>query len=293
LIKHQTEAIFGAEILMNTMPNVCDCHIHCFGPQDLYPVAATSPFPAPDAPVSKYRQVMKQLGTSRVVVVPPSAYGKDNTCTIDAIAELGPIARGIAVVDMATPVEELKTLTAAGIRGVRFHMLPGGLLPWEVLEDVAARVHEFGWHVQLQLDGRQLPQHESMLRRFPGELVIDHTGKFLDPVTTDHPGFRTLLNLVDTGRVWVKLSAPYETSKVGAPDYADVGTLARALVVAAPERLVWGSNWPHPSVTDDPPEDPALMGAILEWIGDDATRKKILVDNPATLYGFGEPTTAR
>jgi D-galactarolactone isomerase len=167
-------------------------------------------------------------------------------------------------------------------------MLPGGVLPWEILEDVAARVHDFGWHVQLQLDGRDLPQYEDVLHRLPGALVIDHTGKFLEPVSTDHPGFQTLLRLIDSGRVWIKLSAPYETSKVGAPSYADVGVLARALIAAAPERMVWATNWPHPSVQDNPPDEAVLMGALLEWMGDEETRHRILVDNPATLYGFDE-----
>ncbi len=231
---------------------------------------------------------MKSLGIDRVVVVQPLAYGKDNRCTVDAIAELGSCARGIAVVDMDTPDAELQSLTAAGIRGVRFHMLPGGVLPWKILEDVAARVHGFDWHVQLQLDGRDLDQYEAVLHRLPGPLVIDHTGKFLEPVSTDHPGFQTLLRLIDNGRVWVKLSAPYETSKVGAPGYGDVGVLARALIAAAPERMVWATNWPHPSVQDSPPDEAGLMGAMLEWMADEKTRHRILVDNPAALYGFNE-----
>jgi D-galactarolactone isomerase len=233
---------------------------------------------------------METLGIDRVVVVQPSAYGKDNSCTLHAIAELGPIARGVAVVDTETTDQELDRLTAAGIRGVRFHMLPGGVLPWDILEEMAARVEAFGWHVQLQMDGRNLPEREEMLSRLPGALVIDHTGKFLEPVPVDHPGFRTLLRLLDNGRVWVKLSAPYETSIVGAPSYADVGTLAKALIAAAPERMLWASNWPHPSAQDNPPDDAMLMGTLLEWMGDEATRHRILVDNPANLYGFNETT---
>ena len=268
----------------------CDCHIHVYGPTDKYPEAPTSPFPVPDAPVSAYRRMMETLGVERVVVVQPSAYGKDNSCTLDAIAELGPIARGVAVVDTQTTDQELDRLTAAGIRGVRFHMLPGGVLPWDILEEMAARVEAFGWHVQLQLDARNLPERENMLRRLPGTLVIDHTGKFLEPVPVEHPGFQTLLRLVETGRVWIKLSAPYETSKVGAPSYADVGTLAKALIAAAPERMLWASNWPHPSAQANPPDDVVLMAALLDWMGDEATRHRILVDNPAALYGFSETT---
>ncbi len=269
-------------------PGACDCHMHFYGPPEIYPVAPTSPFPAPDAPVAAYRRIMQQLGTERVVVVQPSAYGKDNSCTLDALAELGDIARGVAVVDQTVSDDELRRLTEAGIRGIRFHMLPGGVLPWDILEEMAARVQAFSWHVQLQLDGRDLPDREDLLKRLPGTLVIDHVGKFLEPVTTDHPAFRTLLGLVDSGRVWVKLSAPYETSKVGAPSYADVGVLAKALIAAAPERMVWASNWPHPSAQANPPDEEILMQALLDWMGDAARRQKILVDNPAALYGFNQ-----
>ena len=126
-----------------------------------------------------------------------------------------------------------------------------------------------------------------MLKRLPGDLVIDHVGKFLEPVTVDHPGFRTLLRLVDAGRCWVKLSAPYEVSKAGPPCYDDVGALAKALAKRAPERMVWASNWPHPSVSGKHmPDDAQLLDLLLDWVTDDAVRSRILVDNPAALYGF-------
>ena len=264
----------------------CDCHIHIYGPPEAYPEAPTSPFPPPLAPVSAYRKIMQRLGISRVVVVQPAAYGKDNRCTLDALAELGDCARGVAVVDETATDEELQQLTEAGVRGVRFHMLPGGALPWEILETVAAKVHDFGWHVQLQMDGRHLHERVPLLERLPGTLVIDHTGKFLDPVTTDHDGFKALLRLIDSGGTWVKLSAPYETSKLGPPGYADVGALARALVAAAPGRMLWASNWPHPSAQPDPPNDAMLMDVLLHWVEDHKTIARILVDNPAELYRF-------
>jgi D-galactarolactone isomerase len=167
-------------------------------------------------------------------------------------------------------------------------MLAGGVLPWACLEEMAARIHNFGWHVQLQLDGRLLPEREAMLRRLPGTLVIDHTGKFLEPVEPDHPGFQALQRLVDGGRCWVKLSAPYETSKAGPPDYPDVGRLAALLLRQAPERMVWASNWPHPGAQPNPPDDAMLLDALRRWAGDgdEATVRRILADNPATLYGF-------
>jgi D-galactarolactone isomerase len=163
-------------------------------------------------------------------------------------------------------------------------MLPGGALPWEQLDRVAARVQGVGWHVQLQLDGRRLPEREAQVRSWR-RIVIDHVGKFLEPVAPEHPAFRCLLRLVETGRVWVKLSAPYEVSRRGAPRYEDVGALAKALVQAAPERMLWASNWPHPSVNEKP-DDALLLDLLLDWAPDAATRRRILVDNPAELYGF-------
>jgi D-galactarolactone isomerase len=268
------------------LPGTCDCHIHILGPQDMYPLASTAPFTPKVASLSAYLKLMGRIGIDRAVIVQPSAYGKDNRCTLDAIAELGPRARGIAVIDLDTSEAELRELTAGGIRGVRFHMLPGGLLPWGILEEMAARIHKFGWHIQLQLDGRELHHHESMLHRLPGNLVIDHVGKFLEPVATDHPGFQSLLRLIDGGRVWVKLSAVYETSKSGAPQYGDVGILAKTLIATAPERMLWATNWPHLSDQDNPPDDLILRDTLVGWMGGEKTQCQILVDNPATLYGF-------
>lgn len=267
-------------------PGACDTHMHFY--HSRYPTASTALFAPPNASVSDYRKLQERLGLERVVVVQPTTYGKDNSCTLDAIAEIGPGARGVAVVDVDVSDAELERLTKAGIRGVRFHMFPGGALPWEALERIAARVREFGWHIQLQLDGRTLPERQALIKRFPGTLVIDHTGKFLEPVPVDDPAFRVLMGLVENGHTWVKLSAPYETSKRGRPLYADVGALAKALVRAAPDRMLWASNWPHPSkVPYDPmPDDAELLDLLLDWAPDDTTRRKILADNPAKLYGF-------
>jgi D-galactarolactone isomerase len=264
----------------------CDCHLHIYGPRDKYPEAPTSPFPAPDAPVAAYRKVMTRLGIERAVVVQPSAYGKDNRCTMDAVAELGDIARAVVVVDTSTSDEEMERLTRGGARAVRFHMLPGGVLPWEMLDQMAARVAEFGWHVQLQLDGRLLPEKRQQIERLPGRIVIDHTGKFLEPVAPSDPAFKVLLDLVDSGRCWVKLSAPYETSKAGPPDYADVGALASTLIAAAPERMLWATNWPHPSAQNNPPDDAVMLDMLAHWCEDEAIRNRILAINPAEVYGF-------
>ncbi len=263
----------------------CDCHMHIY--DNRYPAAPTAAASPPHAPLEAYEPVKAHLGLTRTVVVQPSAYGTDNSCQLDAVAGIGKNARAIVVVDETVSDGELEKLTAAGARGVRFHMFPGGVLPWGIMEEMAARVLPFGWHIQLQMDGRDLAEREDLLKRLPCDLVVDHVGKFLEPVTTDHPGFQTLLKLVNTGRCWVKLSAAYEVSKSGPPLYEDVGVLAKALVKAAPERMVWASNWPHPSASkEDVPDDAMLLDLLLDWAEDEKTRHRILVHNPEELYGF-------
>jgi D-galactarolactone isomerase len=264
-------------------PGACDTHMHIYDRR--FPKAATAKIEAPDASLSDYLKVRARLGLDRNVVVQPSTYGKDNRCTLEAMAAIGPSARGVAVVDETVTDAELERLTRLGIRGIRFFMLAGAPLPWEILEIMAARVAPFGWHVQLQLDGRNLPDQEAVLMRLPATLVIDHVGKFLEPVGPDHPGFRALLRLVDNG-AWIKLSAPYETSKSGPPYYDDVGRLAKLLVIAAPEHMLWGSNWPHPTPNVPKPDDAWMLDMLLDWVADEATRTKVLVSNPAKLYGF-------
>jgi D-galactarolactone isomerase len=254
--------------------------------EDRYPLAPQAVFKPPNAPLADYRAVQKALGLSRAVVVQPNGYGYDNRCTLEALAQLGESARAIAIVPGDVADAELDRLTRAGVRGIRYHLLPGGILPPESLETMAARVAAFGWHVQMQLDGRDLPRYEAQFARLPVPLVIDHNGKFLEPVATDHPGFQALLRLLKGGNTWVKLSAPYETSKTGPPRYADVSALARALVAAAPDRCVWASNWPHPGHPPPVPDTASMLDLLLEWAHDEATRHRILVANPARLYGF-------
>jgi D-galactarolactone isomerase len=250
-----------------------------------FPSAPSALIRPDDAWIDGYKAVQAHLGLERVVVVQPTTYGLDNSCQIEAMAAFGDNARGVFVVDDKTSDDELERLTALGGRGARFHMLPGGAVPWEILETVAARVHAFGWHIQLQLNGRELPDREAMLRRLPGTLVVDHIGRFTQPVEPDHEAFRVLLRLLESGRCWVKLSAPYESFGDQPLDYGKTTVEARALVAAAPERMLWASNWPHPG-KDWLPDDAEHLDLLLDWAGDEAIRDRILVDNPATLYGF-------
>lgn len=263
-----------------------DTHIHIYDRR--FPMAPTAKMYPPEASVAAYRAMADSLGIARTVVVQPTTYGTDNRCTLESIAALGlDRARGVAVVDTGVTDAELDRLTRAGIRGIRFFMLPGGALPWEALDELAARVQPFGWHAVVQFDGRDFLKHEVAVRRLPGTLIVDHVGKFLEPVPVADANFQALLRLVGEGRTYVKLAAPYETSKLGPPTYDDVGALAKALVRAAPERMLWASNFPHPSApADNKPDDALLLDMLLDWVPDEATRRKILVDNPARLYGF-------
>lgn len=261
-----------------------DTHMHFYDPK--LPVAPGAFMPG-EFTIADYRAVQKRLGLERVIVVQPNAYADDNGLTVDSIKRIGRNARGVAVVKADVKDAELERLTAAGIVAVRIMALPGGMLHFDAMDAVVARVHSFGWHANIQLDGRRLPDLEAQIKRLPGRFVIDHTGKFLEPVAPESKEFRSLLNLVDTGRCWVKLSAPYETSKTGAPKYEDVSKLARALVKHAPERMLWASNWPHPGNRKPaPPDDADLLDLLLDWAPDEAVRRKILADNPAELYGF-------
>lgn len=261
----------------------CDCHVHIYEPG--YALAPTATFTPPDAPLSAYRAVQQALHLRRAVIVQPTGYGFDNACTLAAVAGLGEDARAVVVVQPGVSDAELERLHATGARGIRFMMLSGGLLSWDALETLAARVEPLGWHIDLQFDGRDMPQHVERLRKLPGKLVIDHIGKFLKPTTPDDEAFGALRRVLDAGRCWVKLAAPYETSRSGPPAYADVAPLARALARHHAERCLWASNWPHPNVKPAP-DNQALRDWALDCIGDTQRAQRILVDNPAQLYGF-------
>jgi D-galactarolactone isomerase len=262
-----------------------DTHMHIY---DAAVPAAPGTFMPGHFPVEDYRAMQKRLGLERVIVVQPNAYADDNTVTLNAMRALGKGAKGVAVVTASVKDAELERLTKAGICAVRIMTLHGGMLGFDLMDPVMARVHPFGWHANIQLDGRELPRYEAQIKRLPGNFVIDHTGKFLEPVAPEAPAFKSLLRLLDTGRCWVKLSAPYETSKTGAPKYEDVGRLAKALVKHAPNRMMWASNWPHPSARKPaPPRDEDLLDLLGDWGAPDATlQKQILAENPAELYGF-------
>jgi D-galactarolactone isomerase len=260
----------------------CDTHMHVYDRR--VPAAPGGPQLPGDHSVADYRAFQANMGLQRVVVVQPNAYQFDNSVLLSALRTFG---RGVAVVGDDAGDAQLEALTQAGVRAQRFYALRWGALGFEAMDTVMRRVHAHGWHANIQLDGNTLPDREAQLRRLPGDFVIDHVGKFLPPPATQSQAFRTLLRLLDTGRCWVKLSAPYESSAIGAPDYGDVGALVTALAAHAPERMLWASNWPHPFPPGGvAPDDSALFALFAQWVADAETRRRILVDNPARLYGF-------
>ena len=262
---------------------VCDTHMHIYDSR--YPVAPTSLLRPPDATVDQYRQVQSALGLQRVVVVQPSTYGFDNSCTLDAVAQFGDDARAIVVINDHVTDIEVEQLTRRRARGARFHMLPGGAVPWEMMHTVAERIAPHGWHIQLQMNGRDLIDRFDALVALPTSIVIDHVGRYMPPVSDDDERFRVLLRLLDTGRCWVKLSAPYESAPDSTHEYAAVTRLVHALIDHVPERMLWATNWPHPGQTD-PPSSDDLSRLAFAWMPDADMRRRILVDNPAELYQF-------
>jgi len=265
---------------------VCDCHMHVYDP-DAYPLAQTSPASPPRATWSDYLALRASLGIARCVIVQPMGYGFDNRCTLAALQRAQGSARAIISMPPQATDDELARLAGAGVMGVRFQMVPnsGNIMTWQDLAPVARRIAPLGWTINLQLDGRTLPDHEALLSRQPCRIVIDHVGKFLKPVPPSHPAFASLKRLLDTGKVWIKLSAMYETSRTGAPTYRDVGVLAQALLRQYPDRCLWASNWPHPGQARRPSERD-LLALMDAWCPSAAVRNQVLQDNPAQLYGF-------
>ncbi|EJE52700.1 putative TIM-barrel fold metal-dependent hydrolase [Acidovorax sp. CF316] len=269
----------------------CDSHMHVFDAR--FAPSPHWPRTPPEAPVAAYRQLQQRLGTARTVVVTPSTYGTDNACTLDALDQLGDSACGVAVVDAAVDGAELARLAARRVRGLRVNFVSPQSWGTTTAEMLSTLAHKLachadcgGWHIQVFAQPEQIVALEPVLQASPVPLVIDHMGQ-IDPAQgLSTKAWGTLRRLLDQGNAWVKLSGAYMRSTVQGPGYADTLPLGRALVQAAPERLVWGSDWPH---TTEPPgtvNDADLVDLLQAWAGTDALMDRILVDNPARLYGF-------
>lgn len=281
----------------------CDCHVHVFGDPAKFPFAAKRIYTPPPASVEDLLQLQRDLKLDRVVIVQPSVYGADNSCTVDGIKRLGARARGVAVIDKTTTRAALEEMAGAGIRGVRLNLETNTAGKFEpaaakdVLDGVAEQIRGLNWHVQFYTRLSVIAALKDHLTQVPFPVVFDHFGGAKAAAGVSQPGFDALLDLVKSGRAYVKISGAYRASEKG-PDFADATPLAQALVTANPDRIVWGTDWPHPDSASGrgkplsevtpgfPIDDGLLLNQLPKWVPDAATRRKILVDNPARLYGY-------
>jgi D-galactarolactone isomerase len=263
-----------------------DCHHHIYDPR--FPFNPKAVLKPPFATVTDYKALQKKLGTSRNVMVQPSTYGTDNSCLMDVLAQLGDNCRAVCVVNSHVTDDELKKLNAAGVRGVRVQFGLGNPVGADEVTPLARRIAALGWHIQCNMPPEQLVQMESMLLGLPVPVIIDHLGR---ATGTDQPQYNTVRKLLDSGRGWVKLSGAYLYGGGTPPDYAGASAAAKGYIKAAPERCVWGSDWPHPDATKvlNPvamPDDITLLNLMAQWAPDAKLRHRILVENPEHFYGF-------
>jgi predicted TIM-barrel fold metal-dependent hydrolase len=280
----------------------CDCHTHIHGDMREFPMFAGRVYTPEPALPEEMAQLHKALRMQRVVIVTPSIYGTDNSATLWGMKARGKDARGVAVIDDKTPESELDAMGRAGIRGIRINLATGAAKPDPVaarkrLQDAMARVKARGWHVQMYTTLPVISAIKEAVLASSVPVVFDHFGRAEASLGTEQPGFADLVDLLRSGKAYVKISGAYRISKQ-APDYADAAPIARALIAANVDRILWGTDWPHPNSDPMPGygamdvrpftqiDDGRLLNQLPAWAPDAATRRKILVDNPARLYGF-------
>ena len=266
-----------------------DCHCHVFEDQQKYPLVAHRSYTPPLCTLADYLHMSETLGIERTVQVNASTYGYDNSVTLDLIAKLGQKrARGVAGVAPDASAQDLQQLHTGGMRGVRLSNMVKGYGGSELLDTFAQKIKPLGWHIQLHVDkAAELAALESRLLDHPTPIVFDHFGRVRGGEGVNAPGFQALLRILrQRDDCWVKLSSWYRLSDSGPPAYADMQLLAQALIAARPDRVVWGSNWPHPIWDGHMPNDGNLLDMLREWTPDAAAFKRIMVTNPAQLYGF-------
>lgn len=268
-------------------PGACDSHLHVY--DAAFPVAPGAILRPPPASVADYRQVQARMGTTRAVLVTPSTYGFDNRPMLAGLSQLGEQARGVAVLAGDESDAHLQDLHTRGVRGVRINLSLGVTNGPDAIEPIAARIAPLGWHLQLLMPVAQLAALAPVLRRLPVDRVFDHFGRITPAQCHTHAAHALLLGLLGEGRTWVKLSGGYLVSPTACVDDPALDPLARSFIDAAPGRVLWGSDWPHATASaghHPMPDDAAQVDRLAHWAGDAATLRRILVDNPAQLYGF-------
>jgi predicted TIM-barrel fold metal-dependent hydrolase len=261
-----------------------DSHFHLFGPASRYAMVDDREYTPPLSTPQQARHLFDTLGVARAVVIQPSIYGDDNRAQLEGAADIGIPVRAVVVVPYATPDQEMEKLNAQGARALRFILAHPGGLPLADLERSAGRCKEMAWHIQLLAKGPQLVELEPRIAKLACPAVIDHIGMIRPADGVQQPAFQALLRLIRQGH-WVKLSGAYRLSQQP-PPYRDLIPFVQELVAARPDRIVWASDWPHVFVKGQMPNTTDLLDLLADWVPDDATRRRALVDNPAELYGF-------
>lgn len=241
--------------------------------------------PGPD----EYRRLMGWLGIDRVVITQGNAHQRDNDNLVACLRAMGSVAKGVAVVTRKTSPDQLQELVDTGVVGARIMDLPGGAVDLTHLEEVDGLAQKFGWCIAVQFDGTHLLDHEERLAALKSRWIFDHHGKFFAGVSPDSPQVEALKRLIDGGKCWFKFAGCYESSRSGGPDFDDIAAVARAIAAHAPERIIWGTNWPHNNAktTAEYPDDADLLDTVLSWLPSDDARHRALVTNPEELFGFG------
>ncbi|NGM23092.1 amidohydrolase family protein [Roseomonas stagni] len=266
-------------------PGAVDAHCHVFGPGDVFPYAADRAYTPPDAPYEGLVALHRKLGVSRAVIVHASCHGSDMTVTLDGIARSNGAMKGVAVVDPGVTDAELARLDAGGIRGVRFNFVKhlGGMPDMAFFQRVLAQVEPLGWHVVLHLDAQDIVPLAPVISAIRVPFVIDHMGRVKAKDGVDQPAFRQLLDLMKNPLAWVKICGSERVSSAGAP-FTDAVPFAQALLAAAPDRCLWGTDWPHPNIAGDMPNDGDLVDLLGAMTDDAGLIKRVTVDNPDRLY---------
>jgi predicted TIM-barrel fold metal-dependent hydrolase len=266
-------------------PGACDAHCHVFGPGDVFPYAPDRAYTPPDAPFEALQKLHRILGLERAVIVHASCHGSDMAVTLDGIARSGGSMRGVCVVDPEVTKKDFARLHEGGMRGVRFNFVKhlGGMPDMAFFQRVLAQVEPLGWHVVLHLDAQDIVPLAPVISAIRIPFVIDHMARVKAKDGVDQPAFAQLQELMKNPLAWVKICGMERISSTGAP-FRDALPFARALAEQAPDRVLWGTDWPHPNIAGDMPNDGDLLDLLAEAVPDEAARKRVLVDNPTRLY---------
>jgi 2-pyrone-4,6-dicarboxylate lactonase len=267
-----------------------DSHAHIFGTSSEYPYSTARGYTPPEASLEKYLALHKALGgIDRAVLTQPSVYGTDNSCMLDAVAKMDGKFRAIVAVDAEVTEKELEGFHARGARGVRVNLVDKGGNPFDgprAVQKFTERIKDMGWHLEVLIHVHEFDDLRATMNGMTVDVSFGHLGYMKTDNPVEHPGFQELLDLLRDGHSWVKLTGTYRITTSETTPYDDVAPIAKALIATNEDRIIWGTDWPHPAVKGNMPNDGALMDHLADWAPDEALRKKILVHNPSTLYGF-------